>query len=159
LAKQGFVATGFEISAPSARYGREHLNLKMIDNLPELRAMPPGSFDVIFSNHVLEHLPRIRETFALTARLLTPGGIGFHVLPNFTGTAAQGGAWIMWIGEEHPLAPTTEFFSRTLPQHGLSRVVFGSSPFDEELAYSLTHSQEPRTDGDELLVLAYKPTA
>jgi 2-polyprenyl-3-methyl-5-hydroxy-6-metoxy-1,4-benzoquinol methylase len=156
LQRYGFNVTGFEISKPRAQYARSQIGLQVIDSLSELAALPDGSFDVIFSNHVLEHLPCIRETFELTRRLLTSTGLAFHVLPNFTGTAGRSGLWIMWIGEEHPLAPTVEFFKRTLPQHGFRRLVLGSSPFNGELSSALVgNGSQPSLDGDELLVLAY----
>lgn len=155
--QNGFDAAGFEVSKPRARYGRENVGVPIFDSVAALAELPPGSFDIIFSNHVLEHLPAIREFFDLSARLLAPGGLAFHVLPNFTGKVAREGLWIMWIGEEHPIAPTAEFFGTVLPRHGFRRVVFGSSPFDETLApaVSSTNSQAS-VDGDELLVLAYR---
>jgi hypothetical protein len=90
--------------------------------------------------------------------LLAPGGLAFHVLPNFTGKIAREGMWIMWIGEEHPLAPTLDFFQRNLPRHGFQRVSFGSSPFDDQLAASLASGDPANAsvDGYELLVVAYK---
>jgi SAM-dependent methyltransferase len=157
LQQDGFSATGFEISKPRAQYARDQIGLRVLDSLSALADLPGGSFDVIFSNHVLEHLPSIRDTFDLTRRLLTPEGLAFHVLPNFTGKAGRSGLWIMWIGEEHPLAPTVEFFQRTLPHHGFRRVVLGSSPFDEHLSATLqADGSQAGLDGDELLVLAYK---
>src|SRR5579872_7312550 len=63
LRKHGYDASGFEISRPRARFAREGIGLKMFDNLDEVAALPDGSFDVIFSNHVVEHLPRPRDMF------------------------------------------------------------------------------------------------
>ena len=158
LRQQGFEAVGFDISTPRAAFARERLGVQVYHHFEELASLPDGSFDVIFSNHVIEHLPKIRDTLDLTARLLSAGGLAFHILPNFTGTTAREGKWILWIGEEHPLAPTIDFFRRNLPLHGYARVVFASSPFDDRLSAALTSgSHDPiSTDGDELLVLAYK---
>ncbi len=154
LAKGGY-AIGFEISRPRAAYAKNKLGVRIIDRFDELQSLPAASFDVVFTNHVVEHLPNVRDVFDLMGKLLTPGGIAFHVLPNFLGKTALSGQWIMWIGEEHPLAPNMEFFRASLPRHGFADVRFGSSPFDEELIAALTGSNaDAHTDGDELLVLA-----
>jgi 2-polyprenyl-3-methyl-5-hydroxy-6-metoxy-1,4-benzoquinol methylase len=158
LGQHGFDATGFEISRPRAQYAREKIGVKALGSFTELRALPEGSFDIIFSNHVIEHLTKVGETFDLMYRLLAPEGMMFHVLPNFTGKVAREGMWIMWIGEEHPIAPTMDFFRRNLPKHGFRQVDFGSSPFDEHLSAALLSGDNSTTfkDGDELLVVAYK---
>lgn len=156
LAQHGFQAIGFEIAKPRARYARQRLGVEVIDRLDDLEALPASSFDIVFSNHVLEHLTAIKDALNLTARLLVPVGLAFHILPNFTGATARGGMWLKWIGEEHPLAPTIEFFGQNLPKHGFGRIRFGSSPFDDTLAAGLVHDGEKplQTEGDELLLLA-----
>lgn len=158
LRHHGLDAVGFEISKPRARYARERLCATVFETPDQIRALPDASFDVIFTNHVIEHLPIIRNMFEQTSRLLAPDGLAFHVLPNFTGKLAKEGMWIMWIGEEHPLAPTISFFQRNLPKHSFTRVDFGSSPFNRDLGASLGARDNVAisTEGDELLVLAYK---
>ncbi|MGH9689906.1 MAG: class I SAM-dependent methyltransferase [Candidatus Acidiferrales bacterium] len=158
LRSHGYDATGFEISKPRAEYARQQLKMKVFGSIDELQALPPGSFDIIFSNHVVEHLPNISDALRLMARLLVPGGLAFHVLPNFTGATARTGIWLKWIGEDHPIAPTIAFFEYAIPRSGLERPLFASSPFNEELAMALnTQPAMPRSvDGDELLVVAYK---
>jgi 2-polyprenyl-3-methyl-5-hydroxy-6-metoxy-1,4-benzoquinol methylase len=154
LRKYGYDATGFEISKTRAAYAREHLALPVIDSPAELGAIPSGSFDIIYSNHVLEHLPSIGDTLALFARLLRDDGMAFHILPNFTGKTARSGMWLAWIGEDHPIAPTVEFFERALPVVGLRRFQFASSPFDE---FTVNQSQaHGKLEGDELLIIAGK---
>jgi 2-polyprenyl-3-methyl-5-hydroxy-6-metoxy-1,4-benzoquinol methylase len=158
LAQHGFAACGFEISRLRAHYARENLGVQVFQGAAELRALPPGSLDIIFTNHVLEHLPTIRETLELMSRLLSDEGLAFHILPNFTGRTARSGMWLSWIGEEHPIAPTIEFFAETLPRHGFGRILFASSPFDEALERALRgESGTLQTEGDELLVVAMRP--
>jgi len=159
LRQYGFEAIGFEISKRRAEYGRNNLGQTVIDSVEELRALEPGSFQVIFSNHVIEHLPDIRSSLSLMAGLLSKGGFLFHVLPNFTGKKAKAGYWLKWIGEEHPIAPTIDFFTYAIPRTGLQSPVFGSSPFDENLIAALTNSPGGTlsTEGEELLVIAHKP--
>ncbi len=156
LARQGFDAVGFEISKPRAEYGRTRLGLKIIDRIEELEALPEGSFDIVFSNHVVEHLPNIAAIFSLLTRLLKKNGFVFHVLPNFMGQKARSGYWVKWIGEDHPIAPAMPFFELAIPRAGLARPLFGSSPFEKRMAGALADpaTGSLSTEGDELVVFA-----
>jgi 2-polyprenyl-3-methyl-5-hydroxy-6-metoxy-1,4-benzoquinol methylase len=158
LQQQGFNAVGFEISKPRADYGRQKLGLKILDELEELEKIPAGSFDAVFSNHVVEHLPNIAAVFPVLTRLLKPNGFVFHVLPNFMGKKARSGYWLKWIGEDHPIAPAMPFFEYAIPRAGLKKPVFGSNPFDEAMARALMVQPGANlsTEGDELLVFAQK---
>ena len=42
------------------------------------RRFPPESFDVIYSNAVLEHVASVQTTFENVNKLLAPGGVMFH---------------------------------------------------------------------------------
>jgi hypothetical protein len=74
------------------------------------------------------------------------------------GQKARSGYWVKWIGEDHPIAPAMPFFDVAIPRAGLARPVFGSSPFDEQMAQALSSQMNPSlsTEGDELLVFAVK---
>ncbi|WP_439814318.1 methyltransferase domain-containing protein [Zavarzinia sp. CC-PAN008] len=52
----------------------------MVEGLTSLRALPQGTFDLIFSQAVLEHVPlaEVDAVFREFARLQAPGGIGSH---------------------------------------------------------------------------------
>lgn len=158
LQRQGFDTVGFEISRPRATYGRTNLGLNIVDNFDDLAKLPEGRFDIVFSNHVVEHLLDIAVTFSILTRLLDKNGFVFHVLPNFTGKRARSGCWLKWIGEDHPIAPAIPFFEFAVPRAGLSQPVFASDPFDDRMAQAL--NRQPRaslsTEGDELLVYAHK---
>jgi SAM-dependent methyltransferase len=158
LRQQGFDVVGFEISRPRAEFGRTKLGLNLIDSFDELAMLPEGSFDIIFSNHVVEHLPDIGKTFAIFTRLLKQNGFVFHVLPNFMGRMARSGYWLKWIGEDHPIAPAIPFFEFAIPRAGLTRPIFGSNPFDDRMARALADKPGASlsTEGDELLVYAHK---
>jgi SAM-dependent methyltransferase len=158
LLRQGYDAIGYEVSKGRARYGREHLRVPVLDSPGELDRLGGGSFDAIFSNHVIEHLPAVGDTLRAFARLLDNQGLAFLILPNFTGRAARAGAFWNWIGETHPIAPTADFFRRNLPAYGFDPVLCASGPFAAEL---LGHLRARRwnaldTEGDELLVMAWK---
>jgi 2-polyprenyl-3-methyl-5-hydroxy-6-metoxy-1,4-benzoquinol methylase len=161
LQKSGYDAVGFEIARSRAAYGRKHLGVKVMDSICELEKEQSGGFDAIYSNHVLEHVSSIGEMLELSARLLREGGLAFHILPNFTSKPSRAGLRIEWIGEDHPIAPTVEFFRRALPAAGFAHFQFATSPFGPEVLSEIDGrcSSETRLDGDELLVVAWKSNA
>ena len=134
------------------------MGLTVIDSVAALDALPAGSFDIVYSNNVLEHLPSIGKALASCARLLAVGGITLHVLPNFSGRARRSGQWIDWIGEDHPIAPTMEFFQTALPAAGLRRFKFATTPIDQDAIAAIMDpsKQASQLDGDELLLVAWK---
>jgi 2-polyprenyl-3-methyl-5-hydroxy-6-metoxy-1,4-benzoquinol methylase len=158
MEQSGYSVVGLEISKPRAAYARQHLGLQVIDSVDEIEAFPAGSFDIIYSNHVLEHLPSIGRVLASFARLLAPDGIAINALPNFLGNARRTGMWLYLIGEDHPIAPGVEFFKNALPAAGLSRFAFASSPYDAETISAVTSrsGEALQLDGDELLFVAQK---
>jgi 2-polyprenyl-3-methyl-5-hydroxy-6-metoxy-1,4-benzoquinol methylase len=158
IRQHGFDAVGFEISRPRAEYARANLGLNVFDSLDALAALPVESFDIIFSNHVVEHLPDIAKSFAVLTGLHRKDGFVFHVLPNFMGKKARSGSWVKWIGEDHPIAPAMPFFRFAIPRAGLTKPIFGSDPFDDEMARALNSESGASlsTEGDELLVYAHR---
>ena len=50
---------------------------------------PAGSFDLIFSSNLLEHLLDVQRALAATLTLLRPGGIAVHVMPGVEWKLAQ----------------------------------------------------------------------
>lgn len=54
---------------------------------------PDSSFDVIYSSHVLEHIPNQKQIHSEMRRVLRPGGICVHAVPS--------GAWRIWASILH----------------------------------------------------------
>lgn len=54
-----------------------------------------GSFDIVFSSNVLEHVRNLPELLAETRRVLTPDGLAIHLLPSST--------WRFWTTLTHYL--------------------------------------------------------
>jgi 2-polyprenyl-3-methyl-5-hydroxy-6-metoxy-1,4-benzoquinol methylase len=162
MRQNGYSAVGFDISKPRAGYAREHLGVPVIDSLDALAAHPNESFDIIYSNNVLEHLPSIGRALAACGRLIKPDGVAIHVLPNFSGKSRRTGEWLNWIGEDHPIAPTMNFFRKALPTAGLSRFAFATTPLDAEAIAAVSGrsgragQRAAQLEGDELLVVAQK---
>jgi 2-polyprenyl-3-methyl-5-hydroxy-6-metoxy-1,4-benzoquinol methylase len=158
MRKNGYEVVGLEVAKSRAEYARKYLGITVIDTLAALDSVPAGSFDIVYTNNVLEHLPSIGDALASCARLLADDGIAMHVLPNFSGRARRSGQWLHWIGEDHPVAPTIEFFQTALPAAGLRRFKFATTPLDEDAIAAIMDPsrQSSQLDGDELLIVAQK---
>lgn len=78
LIKSGYRATGYEISAPRAAYGRERLSVTVHTSADELE----HGYDAIFSSHVIEHFSDPSEALRMARNLLRPGGVFVAFTPN-----------------------------------------------------------------------------
>lgn len=62
-----------------------HLNLEvMTESAEQLNPAKHGTFDLIFSNYVIEHIPEWRLALEKMASVLTPEGKMLHSCPNYT---------------------------------------------------------------------------
>lgn len=149
LKEAGFRAVGFEISRPRVEFGKRILKVDLTSDVSDL---PDNSFDLVYSSHVLEHIPDPKTPFHHFERLLRPSGKLLLYVPNCGGRDARrfGAKWGQMINEKHVLALTAEFFQRSLPAYGF-RTTFASSPYSE-LPRPL--AEGPDLDGEELLVVA-----
>lgn len=80
----GIQATGLEVvESYYNRLHREHPELDLV--LYDGMAMPlaDASFDAVVSYQVLEHVGSLETTLAECIRVLKPGGIMYHVVPNY----------------------------------------------------------------------------
>src|SRR5207245_103928 len=77
----------------------------------ELEKLSDHCFDVIFANHVLEHLYDPYTAFEDWQRLLKATGVLLVFVPNVWGENARklGPRWGPMIGEKHPFAINAEF--------------------------------------------------
>jgi len=151
----GFDAAGYEIGLSRVHFGRDRLSVKILGTREELEALPDRCFDVIFANHVLEHLQNPRIAFEDWHRLLKPTGVLLIFVPNAGGENARrlGTRWGPMIGEKHPLAIDASFLYHTLPQHSL-KPAFCTTPYSNGVL-SLDYDPHAATlSGDELLAVA-----
>jgi SAM-dependent methyltransferase len=97
--RRGYATLGLELSAASARYGREVLGLDVREQtLEDLAASDEGCepFDVIVLADVIEHLDDPCAILDQLAALLTPGGVLCVVTPDpasKTARIARGRWW------------------------------------------------------------------
>ena len=159
FARAGYEAVGYEPSVPRAAFGRKELGVRLVDSANELAA-EAGTFDIIFTSHVLEHLAEPAAAFRLIGSLLKPGGLLIALVPNCDGANARrlGMAWGPLYGTKHVLSLDSTFLRSALPRHGFSAPLFFSEPYDPaQLAAAVRagHGQaEP--PGDELMTVACK---
>jgi 2-polyprenyl-3-methyl-5-hydroxy-6-metoxy-1,4-benzoquinol methylase/ribosomal protein S27E len=95
MRESGWDASGVEISAQMAEYGRKNRNL-VISTLPlEETGFAEKHFIVVHASHLIEHLNRpglfVREVY----RILDDGGLFLVTTPNIAGIQARlsGGKW------------------------------------------------------------------
>jgi SAM-dependent methyltransferase len=62
------------------------------------------SFDFVFSNSVLEHIPRIEPVIAEVGRVLRPGGCFVFTVPSDRFHACLSGPWLPWTPRRRYLA-------------------------------------------------------
>ncbi|MBM3794771.1 MAG: class I SAM-dependent methyltransferase [Acidobacteria bacterium] len=105
----GFAAEGFELSKPRAAYGRR-LGL-------DIAVQPPAHgplFDMVYSCHVLEHVPNPLQTLNQMLAWVRPGGMVVAQTPNGSRDfrAASPAAFHRLWGRVHPFLLTAEFVKR-----------------------------------------------
>ena len=145
----GYSAVGFELARDRARFGRTQLGVDIRDDLASLENEPAGSFDIVYTDHVFEHLPALRRPLNLFARLLRPGGLLLMMTPNGGGADARrmGTSWGPFIGESHTIALTAEWCYRNLPSHGFTLTCYSSPE---------ARNGGGLVDGDELICQAHR---
>lgn len=156
LKAAGYDACGFEPSAPRAEFGRKRLGVDILDDRSRLDALPAGSFDLIFSNHVFEHLSAPHGVIETLSRLLSMDGVLVVFVPNCGGRSAteQSVGWGPMTGEKHSLSLTPAFFRHALPRFGLSPR-FASSPYEDALELRV----DDDLPGDELMIVGRRAWA
>jgi len=145
----GYEAVGFDISRPRAEYGHRMLGVPIVNDIGSL---PDHSLDIVYTSHVLEHLPNPGEIIREFRRLLVKGGHLFIFVPNGAGEEARrlGVGWGPLINQRHVLALTPRFFDYCLSAEGFS-AEFASNPYDDPpRPYDPAN---PYFDGEELLAV------
>lgn len=113
LRKAGYDAVGYEISEPRAQYARERLGVRIETAKERL----DGTFDVVFSSHVLEHLANPQEAFGLARKLLRKDGVFVAFTPNGSEACfrADRVRYNRTWGRLHPLYLDEKFYRYILP--------------------------------------------
>lgn len=96
---------------------------------------PDASFDVVYTSNVLEHLEDVRRSLKEMLRVLRPGGVMVHSVPNVTWKVVQILFWYPYVISE--LVRTRgRVFSRVYAgkKRADSKVVFDSNVKREKLS-------------------------
>lgn len=156
LAHAGYDAFGFEISHPRAALGRDHLGVRIIDDLEALHGLAPQSVDGIFASHVLEHITSLHGIFELFAKILRPGGIAVIMVPNGGSRPARelGVGWPPLINEKHTLALDRNFFEKNMSPFGFQVTTLSDPYHAEEIRAAIQQNRRLGAEGEELMVIA-----
>jgi SAM-dependent methyltransferase len=112
--RHGFQSTGLEVDAARARFGAEHLGVRIVSGFTELKGR---QFDVVYAAHVLEHVAELSGLLKNISLHLKRGGRLIAEVPNFD-YERLGKKKLSLIGAVHPLGFDSDFFARNLPAYG-----------------------------------------
>lgn len=154
LARAGYDVTAFEVSSGRAAYASTHLGIDVRTEVKNVR----GPFDIVFSAHVLEHVPSVAAVLRLSARSLKPGGWFVAFTPNGSRPfkVAHPDSWMKSWGFVHPNLLDDVFYARAFRS---CSYLLASSPYElNRIARWASLPQKPaeslNLDGPELLVAA-----
>jgi len=155
FSQNGFDVESFEISKPRAEFARNRLGVKVHTSLSTVS----GLFDVVFSAHVLEHVPSVQESIKFGFSILKPGGIFIAVTPNGSAEFRKRNpkSWHKLWGLVHPNFLDGGFYKSFFADNSY---LLASSPYSiQEIKSWYLHGNENCVgdlSGDELLVIAKK---
>jgi SAM-dependent methyltransferase len=140
LAKQGYDARGTDISQVAIEYGRSKYGDIQLEVQPaEELAFEDGSFDVVLSFDLFEHIARVDAHVGEVRRVLTSGGYYLFQTPNkysdvvFETLAFRSLAWC----RAHPSLHTPGQLRRRLAQHGFEVRFVKMNPMNEYMREKL----------------------
>jgi 2-polyprenyl-3-methyl-5-hydroxy-6-metoxy-1,4-benzoquinol methylase len=114
LRKAGYNAEGYELSKPRAAFA-EKLAIHIETNIAAFKT----PFDVVYSGHVLEHVPNPRETILEQIGLLGESGFVVGHTPNGSAERQQSDPHkfhLSW-GRVHPVLLTGQFITTNFPDN------------------------------------------
>lgn len=174
----GWTAIGVEPSPPVARYGQERHGLDIRPSTLEEAHLDRDSFDVIYSNAVLEHLASPRAVLQAARIVLRPGGVIWVSTVNLASYTGEhlGASWHLVDPRAHLSLFSPETLTRFVRESGFevlrvrtSGVRFISREAGRPKGWAklldalrkLPYSTAARWNGkgDRITVLAQKPVA
>jgi SAM-dependent methyltransferase len=81
--RMGWTARGVELCASASEFARTELGLDVFTGTVEAAGFPENSFDVIFTNAVMEHLRDPLSVLRECRRILRPGGVFYADTVNW----------------------------------------------------------------------------
>jgi SAM-dependent methyltransferase len=151
FSRAGFVVKSYELSIKRREFSSRHLGVNVCSATAELS----GPFDIFFSAHVLEHVPKISGILALAKRVIRPGGWFVAFTPNGSSVYrnADPRGWHRAWGFVHPLVLDEVFYQSFFREEEYlidsSRYKIGEI---SSWASEQNESRVLRLDGGELLI-------
>lgn len=151
FSQAGFDVKSFELSRKRREFAKNHLGVNVYSDVSEIN----DKFDVFFSSHVLEHIPKLSGVIDLARKVVKPGGWFVAFTPNgsseYRNVNPEG--WHTAWGFVHPLF-LDDVFYRSVFQD--SRYLIDSSPYKtieiSTWGKELGDSKVLPLEGSELLV-------
>jgi len=124
LTRVGWEAVGLDVDASAAAQAEETTGRPVLVGTIEHVPWADSTFDLIYSSHVFEHLPRPREASRAMFRLLAPGGHVVMIYPNSQSLTAR--LWpehaIVWDPPRHLVLPPVKAMVAILAESGFVNV-------------------------------------
>ncbi len=161
LLDAGFDVAGFEIGRQRAEHARSWLGIPVFSELSQLG----GSYDLIISSHVFEHVPQLKATLDKLVEVLKPGGYLLAITPN-GGVEARNHNPVIWHklwGNRHPIFLDHAYwfnYFKGWPKLCFSRHSFKGDrtlPYDSISDAMMQQSSLLDMSGDEIYFIARKP--
>ncbi|HUG54115.1 MAG TPA: class I SAM-dependent methyltransferase [Vicinamibacteria bacterium] len=123
LRRIGWQAHGLEMDAEAAAGARTVSGCEVRVGTLTSTDYAPGSFQLIYMNHVLEHLPRLEASLARCLELLAPDGRLFAAYPNLRALTASfyGRHSCVWDPPRHLTVPEPRALLELLRRLGFVR--------------------------------------
>jgi 2-polyprenyl-3-methyl-5-hydroxy-6-metoxy-1,4-benzoquinol methylase len=149
LMRLGCQVYSYEIGATRARYARDRLGCRMLARPSDV----PTPVDVLFSAHVIEHLPNPNLLWQAARSILKPSsGIVVLFMPNGQPARASEdpSTYHLAWGKAHPLFLTARALESMAKRHGFIGRAY-SSPYDLK---AIADGAKGELLGGELLFIA-----
>lgn len=149
--RAGYDAVGYEISRNRASFAQK-FNVKIETELN----FPPGSFDAVFSSHVLEHVPDPLNVIRSQLALVRPGGFVIGFTPNGSEERrrTQFESFHRHWGKVHPSLLTDEFIRKNFDRQ--SFLVTCNRASEAIAKWDRTSRVETSVEGGELVFILRK---
>lgn len=124
LTRLGWDAVGLEVDASAAASAVKASGRPVYVGTLEKTPWPDSTFDLLYSSHVIEHLPNPRDASSAMLRLLVPGGRIIIIYPNSQSLTAR--LWpqhaVIWDPPRHLVLPPARAIAGVLSEAGFINV-------------------------------------
>lgn len=104
----GYYVTGIELGDVARTWAKQQQGLNVLGQDIEFCSFGDGEFDVIYSWHVIEHMPDMARFLRTVHRILKPGGIFFFGTENYRSVQNIYSRAHHWLGGSLPSLDTAE---------------------------------------------------